>query len=150
MSGYTPAVADYLEGMRVVRWCHAYMLPRDGGKPAPWHALGLTEGEYAELARRIDMRETEPQAIPNSRAEDCVRWVTGAWSDRDENLRKLGSPAIDAAIENTAFWNAPWPWQDQAPTAYDAVQGRLLHEETGTLRLLTAMKRAILTKNGTF
>lgn len=85
VSGYTPAVADYLEGMRVVRWCHAYMLPRDGGKPAPWHALGLTEGEYAELARRIDMRETEPQAIPNSRAEDCVRWVTGAWSDRDEN-----------------------------------------------------------------
>lgn len=86
VSGYTPAVADYLEGMRVVRWSHAYMLPRDGGEAAPWHALGLTRAEYAGLERRIDMREDGPQSAPNSRAEDCVRWVTGEWSDRDENV----------------------------------------------------------------
>lgn len=66
VSGYTPAVADYLEGMRVVRWCHGYMLPRDGGKPAPWHALGLTEEEHARLTRRIDLRETDPQTVPSS------------------------------------------------------------------------------------
>lgn len=85
VSGYTPVVADYLEGMRVVRWCHGYMLPRDVGAPAPWHALGLTREEYETLERRIDMRETDPQTIPNSRAEDCVGWGTGPWRDRDEN-----------------------------------------------------------------
>jgi phage terminase large subunit-like protein len=41
ISGYTPVVADFQDGLRMVKTCVGYMLPRDGGIPLPWKALGL-------------------------------------------------------------------------------------------------------------
>jgi hypothetical protein len=61
--------------MRVVRWSHGYMLPRDGGEPAPWAAVGLTVQEMAELERCVAAKV--PQTVPSSRAEECVGWGTG-------------------------------------------------------------------------
>ena len=49
VSGYTPVVADFLEGMVVTRRTTAYLLPRDGGPPLPWAQLGLSEAEWASL-----------------------------------------------------------------------------------------------------
>ena len=49
VSGYTPVVADFLEGMVVTRRTTAYLLPRDGGPPLPWAQLGLSEAEWAAL-----------------------------------------------------------------------------------------------------
>lgn len=49
VSGYTPVVADFLEGMVVTRRTTAYLLPRDGGAPLPWAQLGLSEAEWAAL-----------------------------------------------------------------------------------------------------
>ena len=49
VSGYTPVVADFLEGMIVTRRTTAYLLPRDGGPPLPWAQLGLSEAEWAAL-----------------------------------------------------------------------------------------------------
>jgi hypothetical protein len=85
ISGYTPAVAEYLDGMRIIRRSHAYMLPRDGGRALPWRALGLSRGEYEQLLRRSDMRDDMPQTVPSSRAEDCVRWGMEPWREIDEN-----------------------------------------------------------------
>jgi len=83
ISGYTPAVGDYQEGMRVVRWCHGYMLPRDGGEPAPWAAAGLSREEAETLAR--EGLSKLPQTVPSARAEDCVSWATGPWEEIGEN-----------------------------------------------------------------
>ena len=49
VSGYTPVVADFLEGMVVTRRTTAYLLPRDGGPPLPWAQLGLSEAEWHAL-----------------------------------------------------------------------------------------------------
>lgn len=83
ISGYTPAVGDYQDGMRVVRWSQGYMLPRDGGTPAPWAAVGLLEREMRLYEREV--REKRPVTVPAGRCEDCVRWVTEPWRDTAEN-----------------------------------------------------------------
>lgn len=83
VSGYTPAVGEYQDGMRVVRWCHGYMLPRDGGESAPWAAAGLTRGEMETLER--DTAAKLPPTVPYARSEDCVGWVTGEWGEIGEN-----------------------------------------------------------------
>ena len=44
-------MADFQDGMRVIRWSQAYMLPRDGGTPAPWSTIGLLEEEMKVLER---------------------------------------------------------------------------------------------------
>jgi len=86
ISGYTPAVADFQDGMRVVRWSHAYMLPRDGGATAPWAAVGLTEEEMKTLERQSHAKEKLPQTVPSARPEECVAWAGREWADRDANL----------------------------------------------------------------
>jgi hypothetical protein len=86
ISGYTPAVADYQDGMRVVRWRHAYMLPRDGGAPAPWAAVGLTREEMDLLERQSHAKVKLPQTVPSARPEECAGWAEAPWRDRDENL----------------------------------------------------------------
>lgn len=80
ISGYTPVVADYLDGMLVAKWRTAYMLPRDGGGPLPWRELGLSEGEYAAL-----MRQEEGGGdcgIPEARPERCLEWLKGGAPER--------------------------------------------------------------------
>ena len=74
ISGYTPVVADFQDGLRMVKTCTAYMLPRDGGEPLPWMALGLERHEYDELVRRMNSGDKMPQTVPSSRAEECVNW----------------------------------------------------------------------------
>lgn len=74
ISGYTPVVADFQDGLRMVRTCVAYMLPRDGGEALPWMALGLEKAEYEELVRRENSGDKMPQRVPSSRAESCVSW----------------------------------------------------------------------------
>jgi phage terminase large subunit-like protein len=74
ISGYTPVVADFQDGLRMVKTCTAYMLPRDGGDPLPWMALGLEKWEYEELVRRQNAGDKLPQRVPSSRAEECCSW----------------------------------------------------------------------------
>lgn len=90
LDGYTPAVADNLDGMRVLRWNQGYMLPRDGGEPLPHLALGLSVLELEELERwgnevKRGGRGTLPQTVPSARSEDCVRWVTEPWQGTETN-----------------------------------------------------------------
>lgn len=86
ISGYTPTVADFQDGMRVIRWSQAYMLPRDGGTPAPWSTIGLLEEEMKVLERQSNAKVKLPQTVPSARAEECVSWATEPWRDRDDNL----------------------------------------------------------------
>ena len=72
VSGYTPVVADFLEGMTVTRRTTAYLLPRDGGPPLPHAQLGLSEAEWEAV------RAGEPGAAPESRPEDCFAWLEDA------------------------------------------------------------------------
>ena len=69
VSGYTPVVADFLEGMTVTRRTTAYLLPRDGGPPLPHAQLGLTEAEWEAV------KAGEPGGAPESRPEDCFAWL---------------------------------------------------------------------------
>lgn len=83
LSGYTPAVAQYLDGMKVVRWSQGYMLPRDGGEPSRAAALGLSEGELEVLDGQ--MERDELTTVPWSRPEDCLGWVEGEWDEVERN-----------------------------------------------------------------
>ena len=69
VSGYTPVVADFLEGMTVTRRTTAYLLPRDGGPPLPHAQLGLSEAEWDAV------KAGEPGGAPESRPEDCFAWL---------------------------------------------------------------------------
>lgn len=92
ISGYTPVVADFQDGLRMVKMCRAYMLPRDGGQPLPWMALGLEKWEYDELVRRGRSGDKMPQRVPSSRAESCLAW---GMRDRKEEVggrREEGIP----------------------------------------------------------
>jgi len=73
ISGYTPVVADFLDGMRVTWWHTAYMLPLDGREPEPWSELGLTREEYGRLMEAAEKGD-DPK-IPEARPEECVRWI---------------------------------------------------------------------------
>ena len=76
VSGYTPVVADFLEGMVVTRRTTAYLLPRDGGPPLPWAQLGLSEAEWHALTGAHSASGVlQP---PESRPEDCFRWLEDA------------------------------------------------------------------------
>ncbi len=85
VSGYTPVVADYLDGMEVTRESVAYLLPKDGGEALPWAQLGLTEEEYRKLEAYVG-KETEECAVPESRPEDCFKWLESAPGSEPENV----------------------------------------------------------------
>lgn len=70
ISGYTPVVADFLDGMQVTKWHTAYMLPLDGGIVEPWSELGLTPEEYTALM-------DDSAEVPESRPEECLKWLFG-------------------------------------------------------------------------
>ena len=70
ISGYTPVVADFLDGMQVTKWHTAYMLPLDGGIVEPWSELGLTPEEYTALM-------DDSAEVPESRPEECLKWLLG-------------------------------------------------------------------------
>ena len=70
ISGYTPVVADFLDGMQVTKWHTAYMLPLDGGIVEPWSELGLAPEEYTALM-------DDSAEVPESRPEECLKWLFG-------------------------------------------------------------------------
>ena len=80
ISGYTPVVADFLDGMQVTRWHTAYMLPLDGKEPEPWSELGLTREEYGAISRAgtEDGGSRYDPGVPEARPEECVQWIRGA------------------------------------------------------------------------
>lgn len=74
VSGYTPVVADWLEGMTVTRRTTAYLLPKDGLPPMPGAQLGLSEEEYWELSA-FHAGERSETCVPESRPENCFKWI---------------------------------------------------------------------------
>ncbi len=96
VDGYTPTVAVWQNGMRVVRYSPAYVLPTDTGEPLPHLALGLTREEYAELD--LADRERRPARAPESRPEDVVGWIEEERSEvRDQRSEVRGQIHSDAA-----------------------------------------------------
>ena len=86
ISGYTPVVADFLDGMLVTKWHTANMLPRDGGEPEPWSELGLTREEYGRLTDAGKWRKgagNEDCGVPEARPEECVMWAREDPNARD-------------------------------------------------------------------
>lgn len=85
VSGYTPVVADFLEGMTVTRWTTAYLLPKDGLPALPGAQLGLSDREFDELCRFYNNQSTEC-AAPESRPEDCFAWIGTQPFGEPENI----------------------------------------------------------------
>ncbi len=107
ISGYTPVVADYLDGMYVTKWRTAYMLPRDGGDPMPWREIGLAKGEYEGLMRQ----ETEcgDSGTPEARPERCTQWLRGggekrAGTDGERCFARVPRVAVCKGGEAAAIW----------------------------------------------
>ena len=147
ISGYTPAVGDDLDGMRVLRWSNGYMLPRDAGMSCPWHALGLSEEELGELerwsteAKRGGISKARPQTVPCARAEDCSGW----WKGVDECDGNLAPDRVWERVPRLALCRDPsraiiWfhgrdnpygnPWENikkamENPNARDEIRTRI-------------------------
>ena len=103
VSGYSPVVAAFLEGMQVTRWHTAYLLPKDGGEPLPWTELGLSRDEYETLgAWRRD--GGEDPGIPECRPEDCFEWMEDGG---DEDLNGLNGTKALNGLEGRAFAKVP-------------------------------------------
>jgi len=77
VSGYTPVVKDYLDGMAVTRWHTAYMLPVDGGPPEPWNELGLRMEEWDRLCAWRDGGGKEDPCVPEARPESYAAIMAG-------------------------------------------------------------------------
>lgn len=85
VSGYTPVVADWLEGMTITRRTTAYLLPKDGLAALPGAQLGLTEEEYAELAA-YHSGQLQETCVPESRPENCFDWIGSGPFSEPENV----------------------------------------------------------------
>ena len=87
VSGWTPVVQDFLEGMVVTRWTTGYLLPKDGGAALPWAQLGLSEDEWGTLSRWYAGGMKGDCAVPESRPEDCFGWLRdGGAFNEPENV----------------------------------------------------------------
>lgn len=101
ISGYTPVVADFLDGMRVTQWHTAHMLPLDGGEPEPWSELGLTREEYGWLLESAE--KGQDCGIPEARPERCVEWlgscgVEGLRGGGDSTSQRLNTTTTPRAF----------------------------------------------------
>ena len=85
VSGYTPVVADFLEGMVVTRWTTAYLLPKDGLPALPGAQLGLSDQEYDQLCKFYN-NNSPICAAPDSRPEDCFKWLETEPFSEPENV----------------------------------------------------------------
>ncbi len=86
VQGWTPVVADYLEGLKVTRWHTAWMLPEDLGRPMPWKELGLDEDEYTKLRAWRNEGAPGDIGIPEARPEKIIERILAerAGDDFDE------------------------------------------------------------------
>lgn len=111
ISGYTPVVADFLDGMAVTKWHTAYMLPLDGGEPEPWSELGLTREEWKRLAEQSSAIEADC-GVPEARPEECVGWIgAGRLGDgergedaRGRSFAQVPRVAVCKGGEAAAVW----------------------------------------------
>ncbi len=100
ISGYTPVVADFLDGMQVTKWHTAYMLPLDGGIVEPWSELGLAPEEYTALME-------DSAEVPESRPEECLKWLLGEGEkERADGRAFVRTPrvAVCKGGEAAAVW----------------------------------------------
>lgn len=100
ISGYTPVVADFLDGMQVTKWHTAYMLPLDGGIVEPWSELGLAPEEYTALM-------DDSAEVPESRPEECLKWLLGEGEKgREDGRAFVRTPrvAVCKGGEAAAVW----------------------------------------------
>jgi phage terminase large subunit-like protein len=97
VQGYSDTVAMFLDGARTVRESVAYLCPKDGGEPEPWHALGLTKEEYdhlLEVERRNEAeKRDEAPLYPQSRPERCELWFSDRINRIEQNLGGGGGAA---------------------------------------------------------
>lgn len=77
VSGFTPVVADFLNGMVVTKERTAWMLPIDGKPALPYMELGLSEIEYEKLKAWRDSGGLDDPGVPEARPEPCLNWVLG-------------------------------------------------------------------------
>ena len=101
VSGYTPVVKDYLDGMTVTRWHTAYMLPVDGGPPEPWNELGLRMEEWDRLCAWRDGGGKEDPGVPEARPESYAAIMAGS-PDRIEAMA-----GTEAGRQNRRFEVTP-------------------------------------------
>ena len=118
VSGYTPVVADFLEGMVVTRRTTAYLLPRDGGPPLPWAQLGLSEAEWAALTGAPSASDRESRIVnresPARQARDGEAWGVppaspappaspeqseGAWGAAPPNSQASKPPSFQTSLQ---------------------------------------------------
>jgi len=75
VDGWTSGMGAFCDGMTVLRYAPAYLLPTDGGAIQPWLALGLKREEYDEL-ERAEQAKDKPRA-PACRPQNCLEWLKG-------------------------------------------------------------------------
>ena len=137
VSGYTPVVADFLEGMTVTRRTTAYLLPRDGGPPLPHAQLGLSEAEWEAV------RAGEPGAAPESRPEDCFAWLedSGPFSE-PENVAPGRVFEQVPRVARKRDGSAAILWFLGRDNPYGA-PGRVIEVAAGNVRAEEAIRRRV-------
>lgn len=137
VSGYTPVVADFLEGMTVTRRTTAYLLPRDGGPPLPHAQLGLSEAEWAAV------RAGEPGAAPESRPEDCFAWLgDGGPFSEPENVAPGRVFETVPRVARKRDGSAAILWFLGRDNPYGA-PGRVIEVAAGNVRAEEAIRRRV-------
>lgn len=109
VEGYTDTVAMFLDGARIVKEGVGYVLPKDGGAPEPWRALGLEPFEYEhllEVARQNELNRTNDAALyPQSRPEDWKTWL--AEGKRGEGEKEMALLPLLSSAPQREFERVP-------------------------------------------
>jgi len=97
VEGYTETVRLLCDGAEVVKESVAFLCPKDGGKPDPVRALGVSEAEYEELWRAVT--EKRAALYPQSRPEQCQKWLEAWEGASDVNPVNSGQVPVPAGRE---------------------------------------------------
>jgi len=75
LQGWSPTVAMICAGGEVTWDVPAYLLPMDGGEPAPYAALGLTRDEWLEVKSARESKPARQAWAPETGGMDAIRWA---------------------------------------------------------------------------